>query len=264
MLTILGCGNSNRSDDGVGVAVARRLAERLRRHPVPGVRAFDLGTGGMEVMFAARGSTALLVLDACTTGAEAGAIYQVPGEELARERQPGLSLHGFRWDDALAVGRKLFREAFPAEVQVWLVEAQSTALGLELTPLVQRAAEALYQRALERIASFAAARGAGASLELQVSRGSIHLPRQVVEEFFAASDGALVSASGHQLRLLPLQPAMGGALLKQRSREGDRVIDAAAVLRENGWDEWGDYACPARWDPESGALALAMPPQRNA
>ena len=54
MLTIIACGNSNRSDDGVGVVVALSLQHHLRACPYSNVRVFDAGTGGMEVMFQAR------------------------------------------------------------------------------------------------------------------------------------------------------------------------------------------------------------------
>ena len=53
MLTIIGCGNSNRSDDGVGVVVVQSSQRHLRARPCNNVRAFDAGTGGMEVMIQA-------------------------------------------------------------------------------------------------------------------------------------------------------------------------------------------------------------------
>ena len=54
MLVVIGCGNSNRSDDGVGVFVAQALLQHLQSKPRSDVRVFDAGTGGMEVMFLAR------------------------------------------------------------------------------------------------------------------------------------------------------------------------------------------------------------------
>ncbi|MBL8482491.1 MAG: hydrogenase maturation protease [Rhodocyclaceae bacterium] len=136
MLIIIGCGNSNRSDDGAGVAVAQRLLAALRERPQPRVQVFDAGTGGLDVMFQARGAARLIIVDAAKSGAEAGAIFCVPGNEVVFSYEPSWNLHDFRWNHAIAAGRKIFRENFPSDVTVYLIEAESFAYGLELTPAV--------------------------------------------------------------------------------------------------------------------------------
>jgi hydrogenase maturation protease len=88
MLTIIGCGNSTRSDDGVGVFVAQALQVRLRENPRDDVRVFDAGTSGMEVMFQAAGTRQLIVIDAASSGSKPGAIFRLPGAELEAERAP--------------------------------------------------------------------------------------------------------------------------------------------------------------------------------
>jgi hydrogenase maturation protease len=152
MLCVIGCGNVTRSDDGVGVHVAQALCGELRRRPRPDVRVFDAGTGGMDVMFQARGATRLIIIDAAASGAEPGAIFRVPGEELAAEPEARYSLHDFRWQHALTAGRKIFGGDFPQDVTVFLVEAQSLAFGLELSAPVLRAAE----RVIDAIAAMMA------------------------------------------------------------------------------------------------------------
>lgn len=140
MLTVIGCGNPNRSDDGVGVFVAQCLLAEFKAQPRPDVRIFDAGTGGMDVMFQARGSHKLIIVDASRSGSEAGAIHRVPGGELQSEHDAVFSLHDFRWDHALASGRKIFREEFPNDVTVYLIEAGSLDLGLELSAVVRDSA----------------------------------------------------------------------------------------------------------------------------
>ena len=140
VLTIIGCGNSNRSDDGVGVFVAQQLQVWLEENPADRVRVFDAGTGGMEVMFQARGATRLVIIDASITGSEPGAIHQVPGAELVTERAASYSLHDFRWDHALYAGRRIFREDFPQDVTVFLIEAATLEIGLSLSQPVQDSA----------------------------------------------------------------------------------------------------------------------------
>jgi hydrogenase maturation protease len=141
MLSVIGCGNLNRCDDGVGVVVARRLMHHWEKCSPREVCIFDAGTGGMDVMFRARGATRLVLIDASRSGSEPGAIFRVPGEELARDYQPTFSLHDFRWDHALYAGRRIFGEGFPADITVFLIEAETLELGTQLSAPVRRAAD---------------------------------------------------------------------------------------------------------------------------
>ncbi len=154
MLTIIGCGNSNRTDDGAGVYVAQQLQNFLHEQPKENVKIFDAGTGGIEVMFQARGASRLIIIDAGQTGSEAGAIYEVPGKELEREREVSYSLHDFRWDDALFSGRKIFKDDFPKDVSVFLIEAESLDYGLELRPKVKSAADKVIERLRKIISEY--------------------------------------------------------------------------------------------------------------
>lgn len=149
MLTIIGCGNINRSDDGVGVFVAQQLQQFLSDRPIPKVRVFDCGTAGMEVMFQARGTEQLIIVDASSTGSEPGAIFKVPGSELEALPEPGYSLHGFRWDGALAAGRQIFKDDFPRDVTVFLIEAENLDFGFELSPVVRLAGDRVCKEILE-------------------------------------------------------------------------------------------------------------------
>lgn len=149
MLTVIGCGNSNRCDDGAGVFVAQTLLARLRENPRADVRVFDAGTGGMDVMFQARGARRLIVVDAAQTGSECGAVFRIPGKELVAEHEPAFTLHDFRWNHALAAGRKIFRDQFPDDVTVYLIEATNLGFGLDLSPPVHAAA----RRVAEEIAA---------------------------------------------------------------------------------------------------------------
>jgi hydrogenase maturation protease len=138
---VIGCGNLNRSDDAVGVRVIRQLRLEFGAQLPAGVNLFDAGTGGLEVMFQARGATALVIVDACRSGSEAGAIFRLPGSEIDTVHQPAYSLHDFRWDHAVHAGRMIFGTAFPTDVCVYLIEAASLELGTELTATASRAVD---------------------------------------------------------------------------------------------------------------------------
>ena len=132
-LVVIGCGNLNRSDDAAGVRVVQQLQREFGGALPAGVKLFDAGTGGMEVMFQARGAQALIIIDACRSGADAGAIFRLPGSEIDTAHAPAYSLHDFRWDHAVHAGRRIFAAAFPDDVTVYLVQAGSLELGTELT-----------------------------------------------------------------------------------------------------------------------------------
>lgn len=134
---IIGCGNPNRSDDGVGPEVARRLREMTLPKDIA---VFDAGTDGMAVLYRARGLERLIVVDAKAPQGNPGAIYEVPGELLQAPPPPSLNLHDFRWDHALYAGRKIYGDDFPPQVAVFLIEAETLDLGLGLSDEVAAAA----------------------------------------------------------------------------------------------------------------------------
>lgn len=150
-IVVIGCGNPNRSDDGVGPHVV----ERLRQNGIPNqTRIFDGGTDGMSVMYSARGATHLIIVDARIPEGSPGAIYEVPGEHLEAPPNQSLNLHDFRWDHALYAGRRIYGDAFPTTVSVMLIEAKSLDLGLELSSEVTAAAELAEEKIRVLIASW--------------------------------------------------------------------------------------------------------------
>jgi hydrogenase maturation protease len=156
-LVIIGCGNLNRSDDAAGVRVVQQLQCEFAGALPAGVKLFDAGTGGMEVMFQARGAQALIIIDACRSGTQAGAIFCLPGSEIDTVHAPAYSLHDFRWDHAVHAGRRIFAAAFPDELTVYLVEAGSLELGIELTAPVALAIDKVCGFVAQRIRDWPAA-----------------------------------------------------------------------------------------------------------
>ena len=155
-LTIIGCGNLNRCDDAVGVIIAQKLQQFLVDHPSPNIRIYDCGTAGMEIMFQARGTQKLIIIDACSTNSPPGTIFEVPGQELEALPEPSYNLHDFRWDHALGVGRKIYKDDFPQEVIVYLIEAENLDLGLELSSTVEQASLRVLAKLKTHILEFTA------------------------------------------------------------------------------------------------------------
>lgn len=158
LVAVIGCGNPTRGDDGAGPAVIRRLTAGPLGRMVPQVRLFDAGTDGLAVLFAARGCQTLIIVDACRSGAEPGAVFEVPVDELDTPVQPALGTHEFRWNHAVAAGRSIFGDAFPCDATVFLIEAESLDFGTELTGPVAAAAKTV----AARIEALVTAQAAGA------------------------------------------------------------------------------------------------------
>lgn len=145
---VIGCGNANRSDDGIGSFVIGLLRERQLGEEVA---LFDGGTDGMGVMYRARGVSRLIIVDARVPSGNPGAIYEVPGRALEAQPQQSLNLHDFRWDHALYAGRQIYRDAFPKDVSVFLIEAESLALGLDISERVVEAGRMVADRIVDLI-----------------------------------------------------------------------------------------------------------------
>jgi hydrogenase maturation protease len=138
---VLGMGNPILSDDGVGLLVAGRLAER----PLPaGVEVAVSEVAGLRLLELVRGFTRVIIIDALKSPAEAG---REPGEvvrydvaEFKGGHRYG-SAHSIGLHTALEVGRQVGYE-MPEEVIVFAIEAEDVeTFGEELTPAVAAAAD---------------------------------------------------------------------------------------------------------------------------
>ena len=261
MLTIIGCGNLNRSDDGVGIVVAHKLIEYLSHRPRPDVQVFDAGTAGLDVMFRARGARRLVLIDANRSGSEPGAVFRVPGEELEKDYQPAYSLHDFRWDHALYAGRRIFGATFPTDVTVFLIEIATIELGTELSGPVAMAAERVVrdlQTLIDQHCELTDATDVASQHNVRIARSNIYIDSKLCAEFLGnAMSVAALNTDGRAL-LLPLQgSSAGGLLLKVLNSRGDRVLHAPEFLRTLGFDfDTPERSVPVRWSAEAAALIL--------
>ncbi|NLY80439.1 MAG: hydrogenase maturation protease [Lysinibacillus sp.] len=148
MITIIGCGNLIRKDDGAGPILIRKLWDL----GVPSnVRLADGGTAGMDVIFQIGQAEELIIIDACTTGAEPGTVFEIPGEEVEAIPLENINMHDFRWDHAIAMGRWLLKNEFPKKVTVYLIEAQDLSYGTGLTPKVEESVNKLAKKIIRKV-----------------------------------------------------------------------------------------------------------------
>ena len=269
MLTVIGCGNTNRSDDAAGVLVAQRLMAALEETPVDGVQVFDAGTSGMDTMFQARGSDALIIVDANISDSEPGSIFEVPGSELDNAYDAAYSLHDFRWDHALHAGKKIFGDEYPEDVTVYLIEVSATELGLEQSEPVLEAVDKVVDMILARInASLAVlsnadeTRSASDTHSVVIHRGNIYVDAETYQKYFSGIESVAVIAREDDIALMPVRnPGGGGLLLKIRNAQGDRVIHAREILESAGIPEDKEIRATPKWDSEFAALRIPAAPR---
>jgi hydrogenase maturation protease len=139
---IMGFGNPVRSDDGIGCYVIDRLqaSPGLADH----VSLFDMGTSAFEVLFQLQGHGRILIVDAVVnTGEEPGTVYKLPAREVeaAIQDEPMVFLHSLKWDQALSYARKILRDDYPDDVQVYLIAVDNTRLDMALSEPVRLAGD---------------------------------------------------------------------------------------------------------------------------
>jgi len=129
---IIGIGNDFRRDDGVGLAVAQRIAERN----LPGVRVLSGISESTAMLDAWSGASRAVVVDAVTgANSDPGRIRRWTGPDL--ETSAVVSSHALGLAQTCALGQALAR--MPNELVVFTVDVVDTNHGIGLTPAVAAA-----------------------------------------------------------------------------------------------------------------------------
>jgi len=140
---VVGVGNEERGDDGVGPLVARLLACGLADDPPAGVEVVPWGGDLLGLLDLWEGRERVVLIDAVVSGAAPGSCRRF-GIDAPFRSDAGASTHGFGLAAALALARALDRA--PAAVEVWGIEGVAFEPGAPLTPAVAEAALALVER----------------------------------------------------------------------------------------------------------------------
>ncbi|GHE01074.1 hypothetical protein GCM10008024_15270 [Allgaiera indica] len=95
---------------------------------------------------------------------------------------------------------------------------------------------------------------------IEVKRGSIYVPVEIYDTYFAGLEAVIVLIRDDKLMILPVrQMAAGGCLLKVRNARGDRVATAPDVFEAHGLAEFSIANLEVRWSAEDGALVADLP-----
>ena len=155
---VIGIGNPDRGDDGVGPAVASCLRERLPSE----VRLFECNGDVLDLIEEWAGFATALLIDATAPGGRAGRIQRLDliGQPLHADFARN-STHAFGLAETVELARSLNR--LPRQLVVYLVEGERFDIGTPLSPAVAEAVNRVAESILAELSEiFAASRPSGA------------------------------------------------------------------------------------------------------
>lgn len=130
-MLVVGVGNDLRGDDGVGLAVARRVREARGD-----VRVAVLLGDAADLVELMRGEEQVVIVDAVAGAGEIGRIHRVDASRgWEGPRQPEGSTHALGVAEALELARAL--GCLPPRVTVFGVEGLRFCIGDEMSPEVR-------------------------------------------------------------------------------------------------------------------------------
>jgi len=143
-ICIIGVGNEYRRDDGVGIAVARRLRERFPA----GVTILEESGEGAALIQAWEGAAWVMLVDAVRSGAPPGTIQRL--DARTAPVPAGFfhySTHAFSVAEAVELARSL--ERLPPKLIVYGIEGENFDAGVGLSSAVRQAVETVAEQAAE-------------------------------------------------------------------------------------------------------------------
>ncbi len=145
-ILVIGLGNPDRGDDGIGPLAVKALSRRLP----DGVRVRIRSGDALALVEDWKGADAVLVVDAAALISRPGRIHRI---DAVRETLPrtlsASSTHDFGLAEAVDMARAL--DALPPQLILFAVEGLSFAPGAAMTPEVAAAAGAVVVILLEEV-----------------------------------------------------------------------------------------------------------------
>jgi hydrogenase maturation protease len=142
---VIGIGNPNFKDDGVGLKVVEEL-EKLGIKDTVKYLNIDL-----KIIDSMRGYKKAIIVDAVKIGVEPGTILEFNGRETWSKVYAS-GTHSMSIFEVIRIGYEVFPEEMPEEVKIIGIEGEEVlSLGMELTPSVQKAVPKVVEKILKKI-----------------------------------------------------------------------------------------------------------------
>jgi len=150
-ILVIGVGNEYRSDDAVGLVVARRL----RQLSIGNVTVIEVSGEGTDLMESWKGADTVIIVDAASSGAKPGTIHRI--DARAQRIPTGLlrySTHAFSVGEAVELARAMNR--LPPRMVVYGVEGERFDEGTVLSRAVQGSVDTVVDLVLKQLRTAAA------------------------------------------------------------------------------------------------------------
>lgn len=143
---VIGVGNVYRSDDGVGIVVARRLGERKPA----GVAIVEESGEGTALLSRWKDAQGVILVDAVHSGETPGTIRRIDARaEPIPVRLFHCSSHAFSVAEAVELGRAL--NQLPQQLTLYGIEGGNFTAGEGLSAEVEQAVTAVVERVLDEV-----------------------------------------------------------------------------------------------------------------
>ena len=145
---VIGVGNEYRSDDAVGLVVARRL----KMLSLDNVTVIEESGEGAELMESWKGADAVILIDAASSGAEPGTIHCIDARTQHIPKDLfSYSTHRFSVGEAVELARVM--NQLPRHMTLYGVEGWSFEAGTALSRSVEEAIPKVIELVLKQIQS---------------------------------------------------------------------------------------------------------------
>ena len=140
-ILVIGVGNEYRSDDGVGLVVAREL----RAKNLPDMLIIESNGDGAALMEAWKAAQAVIVIDAAVSGRAPGTIHRF--DAVTQPMPTGFSFHSTHaFGVAEAIGLAQALQQLPPRLIVYAIEGKNFAAGVGLSPKVAKAVQKVIEQ----------------------------------------------------------------------------------------------------------------------
>ena len=142
----VGVGNEYRSDDGVGLVVARKIHEKL----IPSVTVKEESGEGAALMEAWQGFQNVIIVDAVSSGAMPGTIFRIDAnKETVPIKFFHYSTHAFSVAEAIELARTM--NTLPSRLLVYGIEGAVCTAGVKISSIVKEAANQVIEQIMREI-----------------------------------------------------------------------------------------------------------------
>jgi hydrogenase maturation protease len=145
-ILLIGVGNEYRSDDGVGLVVARKIHEKM----ISSITVKEESGEGAAMIEAWQGFQNVIIVDAVSSGAMPGTIFRIDAhKETVPIKFFHYSTHAFSVAEAVELARTM--NFLPSKLIVYGIEGNNFFAGTAISLFVQQAADKIIKQIVKEM-----------------------------------------------------------------------------------------------------------------